>query len=192
MSQFFARRWLRGVLVGLLLLIAGLGLWSQTSWFWRFIYPFYYRDIINRAAQDNGLSPYLVAAVVRTESAFSPLAQSHQGARGLMQVVPDTGQWAAREMGLVGYTDDLLYDPEVNVRIGTWYLARLLRDFDGNLPAALAAYNGGILNVRLWLRQGVWDGRAETVERVPFRETRQFVRRVLSDYQRYQRIYGGP
>ncbi|MBX5464688.1 MAG: lytic transglycosylase domain-containing protein [Clostridia bacterium] len=169
----------------LVALFAGAGGWLLLHW----LYPWPYRSEVESAARAEGVSPYLVAAVIRAESGFRPQSVSHRGAVGLMQVMPETGLWAAEQMGLGAITPAQLEEPGLSIRIGTWYLAQLEREF-GSVPAALAAYNAGRSNVERWLRQGVWDGTAEEAARIPFPETRRFVEKVLRDAAWYQRIYG--
>ncbi|MCG0239878.1 MAG: lytic transglycosylase domain-containing protein [Firmicutes bacterium] len=175
--------WLR---LAALLVVVGAGLWLLGL----FAYPFPYRDEVFQAAARYGVSPYLVAAVIRQESHWQPGVVSRQGARGLMQVMPETGRWAATQMGLGPLDPDRLFDPAVNIEVGTWYLGFLMQKFDGNWAAALAAYNGGSRHVEEWLRQGRWTGGADRLHEIPFPETRTFVRRVLRDYRRYRLLYG--
>ena len=153
------------------------------------VYPFPYRQIISSEARLNDLDPLLVAAVAYVESSFAEEALSTKGARGLMQIMPETGSWAAEQLGLEGFTIGHLFEPRVNIVIGTWYLHDLLEQFDGNIYLALAAYNSGPNYVRLWLQKGIWDGRLETLPSIPFPETRNFVLKVVHVYQRYQWIY---
>jgi len=157
----------------------------------RYLYPFPYRQIIQQYAQENALSPYLLAAVVRVESRFQVRAYSSRGAIGLMQIMPDTGRWVARQMGWEDLDPDLLYDPATNLRLGSWYLDWLRQDFDGNLLAALAAYNGGRRHVKEWLASGLWDGSWAGISQIPFPETRNFVRRVVRDERIYRLLYSG-
>lgn len=160
----------------------------------RWAYPLHYRDAIAAHAAGAGLDPALVAAVIRVESGFDPQAVSPRGARGLMQVMPATGEWVASQIGVTGFEVADLHDPETNIEIGTWYLADLLRTFDGDLVLALAAYNGGRGNVSRWLedqtqaavREGSLDQRLAAI---PFAETRRFVRRVLDGYRVYRLLY---
>lgn len=153
------------------------------------LYPLSYKSLIFAYAEANGVDPYLVAAIIRTESGFRPDATSSQGARGLMQIMPETGRWAAARLG-IEFTPDDLYDPEYNIRLGTWYLAELLREFAGDPVLALAAYNGGRANVWRWLEERQWTGEARTLDQIPFAETRRYVARVLRDHQRYLWLYG--
>ncbi|NMB46643.1 MAG: lytic transglycosylase domain-containing protein [Firmicutes bacterium] len=155
----------------------------------RVFYPFLYREIIVECADRERLDPALVAAVTRVESRFYPRARSEQGALGLMQLMPETAEAAAVELGL-SFEREYLYDPQYNIRLGSWYLAQLLREF-GDLKPALAAYNGGQGNVRTWLGTGIWDGSYNNLHQIPFAETREFVRRVFRDYRVYSLAYPG-
>jgi soluble lytic murein transglycosylase len=128
----------------------------------------------------------LLAAVVKTESNFQSGAISPKGAIGLMQVMPDTGKWAAQKSNIGNFTTDRLFEPEYNISIGAWYLADLKREFNGELTLMLAAYNGGRGNVKKWLNDEYHNNPKQSLEKVPFPETRQFVRKVLW----YRKVYG--
>lgn len=159
------------------------------GWVQRRMYPLKYEDLILRYASEYGLDPYLVCAVIWVESKFDEVATSHKGARGLMQVIPSTGRWAAEKLGIQGYDDDSLYDPAVNIRIGCWYLDRLRSQFKGNLDLALAAYNGGSSNVEKWLEDPRYSKDGKGLDDIPFKETRDFVARVWSAYDKYKQLY---
>lgn len=154
----------------------------------RLLYPTPYKEAVFFYASQHGLDPFLVLALIRTESKFYPLAVSSTGAKGLMQLMPDTASWVAERLG-TEFEEERLFDPEYNIRLGTWYLAYILKEFDGNLVAALAAYNGGKQKVREWLVTGTWSGSTQDLDRIPFLETRGFVRRVLRDYSIYYWLY---
>jgi soluble lytic murein transglycosylase len=174
-------------LSGLVLLV--LTVWLGTRWLVATLYPLDpYRELIFARSRQHGLDPYLVAAVIRQESKFNPGATSYQGARGLMQVLPDTGRWVADQMGLP-FVPEMLYDPDYNILIGCWYLAHQRSHFGGDIVLALAAYNSGRGNVERWLREARWTGEKSTMEQIPFPETRHYVRQVMQSYERYRRIY---
>lgn len=156
----------------------------------RQVFPVKHMDPIAAAAVRHDLEPLFVASVVKVESGFDERALSSKGARGLMQVMPDTGAWAAQQLNVSPYDVDMLYDPETNLHIGTWYLRELHDVFDGNVVAALAAYNAGMTRVRQWLDEGRWDGLEETLDEVPFEETRTYVRRVLTTNDIFDWLYG--
>ncbi|MBT9177242.1 MAG: Soluble lytic murein transglycosylase [Firmicutes bacterium] len=156
---------------------------------WRIVYPWPYREVIERYAEANGLDPYLVAAVIRVESSFRTHATSPKGARGLMQIMPATGEWIASEVHLADFHVDRLFEVELNIKMGTWYLRHLTEQFGRDVEVALAAYNGGRGNVKNWLEQGIWSGHLSDIEQVPFRETRNYVTRVLRTYAIYRELY---
>ncbi|MFQ5828404.1 MAG: transglycosylase SLT domain-containing protein [Candidatus Methylomirabilia bacterium] len=156
--------------------------------FWEIFYPFGWKPEIRQLARRAGVDPYLVAAVVREESSFSPLALSPAGARGLMQLMPGTARKLAARSGLAFDADDLLEEPEANLELGTTYLAELLEEFS-NPRLAIAAYNAGPHRVSEWWAKRRGDDLEAFVERIPFRETRLFVKRVLVSWKEYRRLY---
>ncbi len=106
-----------------------------------------------------------------------------------MQIMPSTGAWVAEQIGMTDYKPEFLYDSRVNIQIGTWYLSSLQREFSGDINLVIAAYNGGRGRVNDWLREGIWDGQEKNIYQIPFPETRDFVKKVLFTYQRYNSIY---
>lgn len=151
-------------------------------------YPLEYRPLIDRCATENQLDPVFVAAVIRNESHYRPDALSKQGARGLMQIMPETGLWIAGQMN-VPYSDDMLLDPDYNIELGCWYLKNLSNQFAGDLVLVLASYNAGRGNVKKWMDEGRWTGERTTLGQVPFAETRSYVEQVLRDVEIYRWIY---
>lgn len=157
----------------------------------RYLYPLRYEETLRREAVRHGVDPLLVAAIARVESHFNPSAVSSQGAIGVMQVMPSTGAWVAEKIRLSNWREERLYDPQTNIRVGTWYLSYLLDKFNGRVPPAIAAYNGGSTNVQKWLSTGTWDGTATKSRRIPFPETRRYVEKVMRAYEWYRRAYPG-
>jgi len=178
----------RLLLVVIILLGAGTIIISSPS-FWKLFYPLPYREAVVQRSKQFQLDPFLVAAVMRVESKFNPYAESPRGARGLMQLMPDTARWAAGQMGL-DFDEENLLEPDYNILLGCWYLANLESEFESNTVLTLAAYNAGRGNVRQWIVNEGLEGEVERIEQIPFPETREFVRRVLADYERYKWIYG--
>jgi soluble lytic murein transglycosylase len=130
-----------------------------------------------------------VLGLIREESAFAPRAVSRTGARGLMQLMPQTADLTARENRLPPVAPAALETPEVNIRIGVHHLADLFREFGGNLSLTLASYNAGKQSVQRWVQRfGVAD-EVEFVEDIPYAETRGYVKRVLGSYERYRTLY---
>ena len=123
-----------------------------------------------------GISPELLQAVILTESKYNPDAVSRTGALGVMQIMPETANWIAQESGLPA---DHLKSTDENMALGSWYLYYLIDKYDGNLVLALAAYNAGRGNVDEWIRQNHWTPGFSDIDRIPYAETREFVRSVL-------------
>lgn len=154
----------------------------------RLLFPLRFEAELRDAARQAGVDPYLVAAVVYNESGFRPDAVSEEGAVGLMQLLPSTAAWAAEQSGDQAFRGPALRRPDMNLRLGAWYLAWLLERFDGNPVLALAAYNGGQHTVDRWRGDA---GRTLKVEELPYPETRHFVKKVLDTRERYRRLYPG-
>jgi len=155
----------------------------------RLLFPLTHWDLIRRNAEAQGLDPYLVAGLIRQESGFHPRARSVANARGLMQLIPSTGRLVARRYGLRRLSPERLYDPALNIRLGTTYLAEQLRRFR-RVEYALAAYNAGPMRVERWLTELPVEEVDEWVESIPITETRQYVKSVLRNVAHYRRIYG--
>ncbi|MGE5379933.1 MAG: lytic transglycosylase domain-containing protein [Methylocystaceae bacterium] len=153
------------------------------------LYPLPHRELVIAAAEKYNVDPYLVFAIIRVESKFNQQAKSKAGATGLMQIMPNTGEWIAAKMGIKPYNTQMLTEPDCNIPMGTWYLANLNHEFDQRLPLVIAAYNAGRGNVRQWLVGETWDGTLENVDNIPYGETRQYVINVIKNYQIYQAIY---
>lgn len=152
-------------------------------------YPISYPEEILTHAQANGLDPFLVAAVIKVESNFQATAKSHAGARGLMQIMPETGAWISQRQGEV-FSEEGLDDPKQNIAMGTYFL-RYLKDEFGTWPLALAAYNGGPTNVKGWLENPEYSKDGKTLDHIPFKETREYVTKVLDYEKTYRKLYQG-
>lgn len=181
-------RRLRGLII-ILLILFGIVYFLQAKWFWRIFYPWPYKQDMIEVAVNSGVDPFLLAAVTKVESGFDPYACSSAGAVGLMQVMPDTAGWVSQQIGFKDFHADLLYQPEVNLQIGCWYLSNLLNEFDGNMAAALAAYNAGRGNVSTWLSSGQWKGTKKDLKNIPFPETREYLKLVFRNYEIYRYLY---
>lgn len=154
------------------------------------IYPIAFADLLVSSAARHDTDPLLLAALVRQESGFNPSARSPAGALGLTQVMPETGREIARNLGVTSWEPDDLLDPAVSLEFGAAYLADRLKRFDGHLFAALAAYNTGDGPVREWLQAPGADDPDVFAERIPYAETRDYVRQVYANYLQYRRLYG--
>lgn len=152
------------------------------------LYPTPYLDLVRTHSAANRLDPAIVLGLIRQESAFMADAKSHANARGLMQVLPTTGQQLARQSGIRGYTTAKLFQPGTNVALGTRHLSSLLELFAGKIELALAGYNAGTQRARRWKADFGEADMAEFVERIPLAETRQYVKRVLTNSAHYRAL----
>ena len=153
-------------------------------------FPMPFRNSVVKRAGDIGLDPAYVYGLIRQESRFIMDARSGVGAAGLMQVMPATARWTAKKIGLTNFTADQINDRETNIAIGTGYLKLVLDDFAGSMPLAAAAYNAGPNRPRAW-RNGAVVETAIWAENVPFAETRDYVKKVLSNTTNYAAILTG-
>jgi soluble lytic murein transglycosylase len=148
----------------------------------RTMYPLHYEETIRQASEKNDLEPAFVAAVIYTESRFRPDVKSHQGAYGLMQLLPQSARYIERNSGIEGN----FRDPQVNIRLGTWFLGYLDDRYDGDERLMLAAYNSGEGSVNAWTSDEGFDIKKD----IPYKETREYVERVLEAQKAYQDLYG--
>jgi soluble lytic murein transglycosylase len=179
-----------GVRMGRELLRRQNGVWDRAVL--QLVYPFPFREDVIRHARANGLDPYLVAGLIRQESMFNPRARSPVGALGLMQVMPATGTSVARGLGISGFTPARLTEPPLNLRIGTKYLADQIRSHNGRLVDAIAAYNAGPHRVTRWKQFPEYRDPEIFIERIPFEETRNYVKIVQANAHIYRELYGEP
>ncbi|MGZ0052463.1 lytic transglycosylase domain-containing protein [Brevibacillus gelatini] len=173
----------------ILLVLLSVFLLQGTPMVWKWMYPIKYQQEIVTAAIKYNVDPYLILAVIRSESGFHTDRVSKKGAVGLMQIMPDTAEWIVKQAKFRPQNEQYLYDPVMNIEIGTWYLNFLLNRYEGDLIKTIAAYNAGPGKVNDWLKNEQWSGQRETIEDIPFGETRQYVQRVLYYHDRYKRIY---
>ena len=157
-------------------------------------YPADYRGLIERYAAEYNLSPAFVCAIIRNESSFQPRAESGAGARGLMQLMPDTADWIAHKLEVSGFAFERMYDPESNIRFGCWYLNYLSKLFLGDPVAVTAAYHAGQGQVKVWLSDPLLseDGYSLTLSALPDGPTKNYAGRVTRDYGIYKEKYFSP
>lgn len=165
-----------------ILCLAGLIVWIGIKAIYT-LFPLDYIDHINKYAKETKLEASLVLAQIKAESGFRKNAISKKGAVGLMQIMPETGLWCAEKTETKGYTEQALFEPETNIKLGCWYLKYLL-DKTGDMKWALAAYNAGLANVNKWKEQGITE-----IKDIPFPETRKYVEKVINFQKIYKKLY---
>lgn len=186
----FAMKWLRKKRVLLLLFISFVALLYLSSNWMSLLYPIYYKDEIRKHAAHYKVDPFLVASIIRVETNFKPGKESKKGALGIMQLMPDTANWAMDMAKLPSMNlSNVKNEVDANIQLGTWYIQSLHKEMDGNPIAAIAAYNAGPGNVKNWINKGMWDGTYENVKSIPIGETRHYVQRVIYYYNQYTDVY---
>src|SRR5581483_8713180 len=152
---------------------------AVTEPLWRVAFPLPFWKPLTAYAQQRGIDPYLLAGLIRQESEFNPAVISVANAYGLTQVLPSTGRELSRKLNIRPFRASMLFTPDVNLNIGTFYLRMVLDQLQGKMEATLASYNAGKSRVLRWLNWSNFQEPAEFVESIPFIETRDYVQSVL-------------
>lgn len=147
-----------------------------------------YHELIEQVAEEFELEPAYVASVVMAESSYRTDAVSNVGARGLMQIMPTTGEWIASKFE-DEYDDEMLFDPETNLKYGCWYLSFLMRRYDNDMTCASSGYHAGQGTVDGWLADPQYSEDGKTLTNIPGDATRTYVERILAFYEVYKEIY---
>ncbi len=155
---------------------------------WEFIFPRLFESEIRKRTQVHTLDPWVVSSVIRQESAFDPRARSPVDALGLMQLLPSTAHKEAKILGKRGFETESLFQPEVAIELGAHHLHRLVKSFDSSYVCAFASYNAGVPPVKVWLSNHSGDP-LTFMERIPYKETRDYVKKLLRNYVMYRRLY---
>lgn len=155
----------------------------------KLLYPLEHKEVILKYGQQHKIDPPLLAALIKTESNFESDAESRKGAKGLMQITPSTGTWIAQTIGLKSFDESMLFDPETNIKLGSWYIEHLADYYEGSFELVFAAYNGGRGNVDKWLKNKSYSSDGRSLDAIPFSETENFVKKLRKNYTVYKRIY---
>ena len=153
----------------------------------KMIYKIDYSEYVEKYANEYNIDKYLIYATIKAESNFNRYAKSSQGAFGLMQLLQPTAEEIAQKAG-IEVNENNIFEPDVNINLGTKLLSILLQKYE-NLGLALAAYNAGSGNVDSWLSKGTLRKDGSDIENIPFKETNNYVRKILRDYEIYKELY---
>lgn len=153
------------------------------------IYPTKYSEYVTKYADEYDIDSLLVYAIIKAESNFNSNVVSSSNAIGLMQLMDPTAEEIANKLGISFLKKASLYDPELNIRLGVKYFSDLLKEYDGNKLLALTAYNAGKGNVKRWIEQGIIKQDGSDIENIPYKETNNYVRKIVRDYKIYQDLY---
>ena len=152
------------------------------------LFPIRYTALLREEAAKNDVDKYLVAALIKAESNFTADAISSADARGLMQLTDDTARYCADQLG-IDLSDSDIYDPEINIKLGVYYLKLMLERFDGNEDLAAAAYNAGEGNVANWLSDPSYSTDGVNLDAIPYSETENHVKKIAFYKQIYKLLY---
>ena len=154
------------------------------------MFPMKYSNYVEKYSDEYGLNKNLVYSIIKAESGFNPNAISPRNAKGLMQIMDSTGEWAAEKINIEDFESSMLLKPEINIRIGCWYISKLINQYDQNVELALSAYNAGSGNVAKWLKDTDISSNGITLDRIPFKETENYVKKIKTYNYIYKKLYG--
>lgn len=151
-------------------------------------YPLAFKQEIIAESEEKNISPALVASIINAESSFDEKCVSQAGAIGLMQLMPKTAKWMASKIGIKNYTDNMLFDGKINIKIGVAYLSYLIKKFN-NIDTALAAYNAGEGQVKVWLLSTNYSNDKISLHSTPFSETNNYIAKVKYSLPKYEKKF---
>ncbi|TXD43306.1 hypothetical protein FRC96_01715 [Lujinxingia vulgaris] len=163
---------------------------AETRRHWSIAYPTPFKDTLTRYAEQRDLNPAIIYAIMREESGFNPRIESWANARGLLQLIEPTARRIAQRDGLEDFSFDLLFDPTLNIRLGSAYMHELASQTASHPALIIAGYNGGFGNVSSWLDDFGHEDLDLFVENIPFGQTRDYTKRVLMSFWIYSYLYG--
>lgn len=154
----------------------------------KYLYPIKYEEYVVKYSNELNIDPMLSYAIIKTESNFKTEVISKSGAVGLMQLMDNTAKEQAQKLN-VEYTNETLLNPEKNILLGLNYFSTLLNKFNQNYILAFTAYNAGLGNVQKWISNGTIKEDGTDIENIPFKETNMYVRKIISNYEMYKKLY---
>lgn len=185
---------IRNIFIVFLMLVVIVGatkLFGIQGFIMKKIYPKTYSEFVFKYAEEYGVDPLLIFAVIKAESNFKVGVVSNSNAKGVMQLMDTTAEEVAGNiMADQGYRAEMLFDAETNIKIGTKYLSELMEKYQ-NYYVAVAAYNAGIGTVDKWIQTGVIKPDGSDIENIPYKETNNYVRKIVRDYKIYTDLYRG-
>jgi len=176
-----------GIILCILILL--FGVLRVQNYILKKIYKIEYSEYIYKYSEENNIDPLLTLSIIKAESNFERNIKSSSGAIGLMQLMESTAIEEANEINEDIIVTEALYNPEMNIKIGTKYFAKLMKRYENNTLTALAAYNAGIGNVDSWIEDGIIKADGSDIENIPFKETNNYVRKIIRNYRIYTDLY---
>lgn len=180
-------RKIKKLVILLLIILAFIYVFKETNLknkFLKIIYPTKYSEYVEKYSEEYGIDKLLIYSIIKAESNFNPNVKSKSSAIGLMQLMEKT----ALEIDST-IDENELYNEETNIKIGIEYFSKLLMHYDNSIELAIIAYNAGMGNVDRWIEEGTIEKDGSNIENVPFKETNNYVRKILRDYEVYKKLY---
>ena len=159
---------------------------------YRLLYPLYYTDLLQKHTTNYEIDPLFVAAMIREESSYNADIVSYAGAIGLMQIMPANGPEFASRLKIPRFNTKMLYDPDINIQMGSWYMKSLMNQFDNDHALVAGAYNGGPGRMRRWIKAKQIADLDEFIEDIGIDQTRRHIKKVIDSYIIYQQLYSNP
>ena len=181
------KRFLRNLIIVALLIIAIFELYQNRETIMKKIYVTEYSNYVEKYSKEYEVDKYLIYAIIKAESNFNEDAKSSKGAKGLMQLMYSTAKETAKSIDIT-IDEKSIMEPETNIQIGTKYISKLLQKYN-NIELALAAYNAGSGNVDSWINSNTLKADGSDAENIPYKETNNYVRKIMRDYEIYKRLY---
>ena len=154
----------------------------------KYLYPIKFEEEVYKYSEELDIDPMLTFAIIKTESNFKEQVVSRSGAIGIMQLMESTAKEQAKKLD-IKYSKEILYDAEINLKIGLNYFNTLLDYYNQNYILAFAAYNAGLGNVQKWISEGTIKLDGSDIENIPFKETNMYVRKIIKNYEIYKKLY---
>ncbi len=175
---------MRGVLFSLISLCVAMIVCFGFSCYYSYFYPLKYKDEITVNAENYGVDVSLIASIINVESSYNKNSVSSRGAVGLMQVLPSTGEWVMNRLGK-DFKEEDLFEPSINIQIGTYYISYLINYF-GEEDLAICAYNAGMGNVKKWLSVVEYSSDGQSLQKIPYKETENYLKLVHKNRDIYK------
>jgi len=162
---------------------------NKKDYYYYLFYPYAYNELILKYSTEYNVEPDFLLAIIREESRFKADADSHAGAQGLMQVMPATGRTIAAQIGISNFSESMLHDPQISIKMGSYYISRMLSNFENNKYYALGAYNGGPGAMQRWISKYGSLDIDEFIESLTYDETKNYIKKVMASYFIYDLLY---
>lgn len=177
------------ILIFIIFLVLVLKVFNIEDLILKYLYPIHYSEYVYKYSEQYNVDPLLMFSLIKAESNFNTNGVSSSNAIGLMQLMDSTAEEVAKNIQMEYNSSTTLYNPEENIQLGIKYFSELMKYYNQNYILALAAYNAGIGNVTNWIDKGIIQQDGSDAENIPFKETNNYVRKIINNYKIYKKLY---